>query len=140
MQKCLEIKIKALPLHPQSETNTLLSAAKRRFLKIFWKKFPKDLEVQKIVLTFALAFASKTAKSWKRFLEKFFEKSFQKIWWFKKFALPLHHFPLRNYEARKWTKNGSLIYWFYNWEKSVVFICQFPFRKNWNSQDSNKTF
>ena len=63
MQKCLEIKIKALPLHPQSETNTLLNAAKKKVLKNILKKFPNNLEVSKIVLTFALAFASKTAMS-----------------------------------------------------------------------------
>ena len=36
----------------------------------------------------------------KRFLEKFFEKSSLKIWWFEKFALPLHHFPT--------SKNGGV--------------------------------
>ena len=42
MQKCLEIKIKALPLHPQSETNTLLNAAKKKVLrKNFLKKVSK---------------------------------------------------------------------------------------------------
>ena len=41
MQKCLEIKIKALPLHPQSETNTLLNAAKKKVLKNILKKVSK---------------------------------------------------------------------------------------------------
>ena len=35
MQKSLENKNKALPLHPQSETNTLLNVAKKGSLKIF---------------------------------------------------------------------------------------------------------
>ena len=41
MQKCLEIKIKALPLHPQSETSTLLNAAKKKVLKNILKKVSK---------------------------------------------------------------------------------------------------
>ena len=32
-------------------------------------------------------------------VEKLFKKMFQKIWWIGKFALPLHHFPLRNNEG-----------------------------------------
>jgi len=57
--------------------------------------------VSKRCFIFAPAFASKTATSDKGSQKKFFEKSFQKIWWFEKFALPLHHFPASKNECLK---------------------------------------
>ena len=38
-------------------------------------------------------------------LGNIFEKTFQKIWWFQKYALPLHHFPLR----KKWSVKIGMV-------------------------------
>ena len=59
MQKCLEIKIKALPLHPQSGSNNDTESDKMVLRNIFEKKLPKNLVVSKICFIFAPLFRLK---------------------------------------------------------------------------------
>ncbi len=47
-----------------------------------------------------------------RKFQKNCKKSSFKIWWLGKFALPLHHFRVRNMTSERF-ENGSLIYWLY---------------------------
>ena len=130
MQKSLEIKEKALPLHPQSEREKRLIAANERFLKIFWKKFPKKFGGFKNMIYLCTRNSLlKFRAIRKRFLEKFFEKSFQKIWWFQKFALPLQ--PLS--DSKNWErKQLKMVLWFTGflyWEKKCSIYLSISFKE-----------
>ncbi|MBR5200489.1 MAG: hypothetical protein IKW31_01900 [Alistipes sp.] len=60
LRKCLEIKIKALPLHPQSGSNNDTESDKMVLRNIFEKKLPKNLVVSKMCFIFAPLFRLKS--------------------------------------------------------------------------------
>ena len=63
----------------------------------FWKKFRNLLEIQKNDLPLHPLRIRNTVRNDKRKgSENFWKNSFKKIWWFKKYDLSLHHFPLKN--------------------------------------------
>ena len=103
LRKSLEIKNKALPLHPQSRDTQYRMIAARFLDKNFLKKSSQKIWWLKINHLSLHPQSRDTQYRMKaaRFLEKFFEKSSSKIWRFQKFALPLHHFPTSKNEVRK---------------------------------------
>ncbi len=82
----MQIQKKSLPLQPQLRKTTVL-----KLMKIARK-------------------SEKIAKN--KVFSKKLQKSSFKIWWLGKFALPLHHFRVRNMTSERF-ENGSLIYWLY---------------------------
>ena len=87
---------KALIFAPASREKHCFGAKENGSEK-FWKKVPKSFGDSEIWLTFAPA--SNKTECLKRCEKRFWknsEKSFEKIWWFKKYDLSLHHFPLKN--------------------------------------------
>ena len=110
-------------------------------LKRWWKKSSSKIWwFEKFVLPLQPLSPLKLARRCKRFLEKFLKKKSSKnlvVWKICLTFAPLSHLKKLRFESEL-----KMVLWFTGfiyWEKSVVFICQFPFRKNWNSQDSNNT-
>ena len=94
--KYLEIAIKCPYLCTRFERETLLRNTKTGSEK-FWKKFRNLLEIQKNDLPLHPLRIRNTVRNDKRKgSENFWKNSFKKIWWFKKYDLSLHHFPLKN--------------------------------------------
>ena len=110
LQKCLENKNKALPLHPQSETNTLLNAAKKKVLKnILKKSFQKIWWFQKYDLSLHPLSPLKRRRAEKVLRKFFLKKVHQKFGGSKNLPYLCTTFPL---QKMKFESELKMVLWF----------------------------
>jgi len=109
----LENKNKALPLHPQSRDEQHLERAAEVLRNNFLKKsFQKIWWFQKDALSLHPLSPLKRRRATKGLRKSFLKKVSRKFGGSKNLPYLCTTFPPQKLRARKWIKNGSLIYWF----------------------------